>query len=348
MPGTQLPSLQPSFCVQALLSSHAARLSLKLQPVLAEQLSSVQTLPSLQTNALPALQAEALHTSPTVHALPSSQDSAFATFLQPLVGSQLSVLQALLSSQVVATPGRQMPPLHASPWVHALLSLHSAIFAAKTQPILRSHLSSLHGLLSLHTTNLPATQPPSAHTSPAVQASPSSQITELALFLQPLPASQLSVVHSLLSSQFRTPPGLQLPPPQASAAVHAFPSLQATVFAVEVQPIARLQTSSVQGLLSLHTTGWPAMQAPSLHASPLVHWLLSLQGSLLLLCTQPLVTSQLSMVQEFLSSQLTAAPLTQVPTLHESAPVHTLLSSQTLPSLFAVTLQLPSARHAAV
>jgi hypothetical protein len=72
------------------------------------------------------------------------------------------------------------------------------------------------------------------------------------------------MVHELLSLQLMVAPELQVPPPQMSGAVHAFPSLQEIVFgALEQRPLAGLQVSVVQTLLSLQFFCGPGVHAPA-------------------------------------------------------------------------------------
>ena len=64
------------------------------------------------------------------------------TFAQaPVLGSQLSAVQALASLQVVAAPLWHTPAAHTLPWVHGLPSSHStaSVTAANTQPRPGSH-----------------------------------------------------------------------------------------------------------------------------------------------------------------------------------------------------------------
>jgi len=133
-PGKQEPLLQTSPSVHWLLSLQTAVLSACWQPSAPSQLSSVQGLPSLQFRVPPGTQAPSAHASPTVQFEPSEQASALATLLQPAATLQESVVHALLSLQSVAAPGRQEPPLHASPTVHWLLSEHAFVLAEFTQP----------------------------------------------------------------------------------------------------------------------------------------------------------------------------------------------------------------------
>jgi len=134
-----------------------------------------------------------------VQTSPSSQGAPLFLKTQPLVLSQPSSVHLLPSSQTVAAPGRQAPPLHASPLVHALLSSHAAVLAVVTQPLILSQASSVQGSPSWQMRSLPGAQAASAQASPTVQASPSSHGAVLALVTQPLPGSQPSSVQSLPS-----------------------------------------------------------------------------------------------------------------------------------------------------
>src|SRR2546425_1243057 len=87
---------------------------------------TVQGLLSLQTTGMPAWQVPPMHMSSIVHRFPSSQKLLLLTKAQPVRGSQLSVVQTLLSLQSTGMPPRHNPPLHVSPVVQALLSLHGA------------------------------------------------------------------------------------------------------------------------------------------------------------------------------------------------------------------------------
>jgi hypothetical protein len=125
--------------------------------------------------------------------------------------------------------------------------------------------SAVQGLLSLHTTAGPGLHCPAAHVSPAVHALPSEQVPEAGLDWQPDAGLQESTVHALLSLHTTAAPGAQAPAAHTSAAVQAFPSVHGAEFGVKVQPLAGLHASSVQGLLSLHTTATPALHAPPAH-----------------------------------------------------------------------------------
>lgn len=65
-----------------------------------------------------------------------------------------------------------------------------------------------------------------------MHALPSLHATRLLLCTQPLETSQLSSVHTLLSSQSTTTPGRHVPSLQPSPSVHALPSEQDAVLLV--------------------------------------------------------------------------------------------------------------------
>ncbi len=126
----------------------------------------------------------------------------------------------------------------------------------------------------------------------------------MGLKTQPVAVLQESEVHSLLSLQVTVVPW-QRPWVQVSPEVQALESSQVLALFVLTQPLARSQTSSVQGLRS--------SQARSL--ASLRHW--------------PVRVSQPSRVQATLSSQLVAVPR-QEPWLQVSPVVHRSPSLQEL------------------
>lgn len=150
----------------------------------------------------------------------------------------------------------------------------------------------------------PAHIPPE-HTSPTVQAFPSSQTLVFAAWTQPDDGSQLSVVHTLPSSQLGGGPPWQTPPLQASFVVQAFPSLHEWVLFTCTQPVAGLHVSSVQMFASSQLAGPPAWQLPPPHTSPTVQALPSLQAAVLFVWTQPLRGLHVSSVHGLWSSQST-------------------------------------------
>jgi hypothetical protein len=175
VPAWQLPPEHTSPVVQAFPSLHGAVLLVKTHPVANVQVSVVHGLLSLHTIPTP-LHTPPRQTSPIVHGLPSSQGLMLLTWTHPLAGLQLSVVQTLLSLQSsVPVPGWQLPPLQASPVVHALPSSQPAVLSVCTQPVAGLHESSVHGLLSLQFgVPAPGKQLPPPQASPVVHALPSS------------------------------------------------------------------------------------------------------------------------------------------------------------------------------
>lgn len=226
------------------------------------QLSLVQTLPSLQTVALPGWHAPFVHASPVVQALPSLQATLFTSLTQPLTGLQLSLVHRLLSSQFRALPGAQLRAAQASLTVQRLPSEQGSELAACTQPCAVSQLSVVHGLASLQSTTVPARQVPPAHVSPLVHAEPSLQLALLLVTEQPLLTKQLSVVHTLPSSQSLGVCGVQTPFLQVSLMVHGLLSVHGWVLLVNAQPLVGMQPSSVHGLPSAQVVGKPGTQLP--------------------------------------------------------------------------------------
>ncbi len=225
--------------------------------------SSVQGLLSEgQTKAVPPVQTPVLQTSAVVQALPSLHAVLLATLVcrQPLTLSQLSVVQLLLSSQLMTAPLLHRPVLQVSPEVQALPSSQEppSARAACMQPLTLSQLSVVHALASLQFKAPPGLHNPPAQVSPVVQALPSLHAAVLLLWVQPSLASQASFVHGLLSSQLTTDP-LQVPVVQTSLAVQAVPSSQPvpSLTLLWVQPAMLSQASVVQAFPSLQLAALP-------------------------------------------------------------------------------------------
>jgi hypothetical protein len=214
--------------VHGLLSSHA------LVPTLATQLPPRQP-------------------SPTVHGLPSlhTPPSLTATDTQPTDLLQLSAVHALPSSQLMALP-LQVPPLQTSFAVHLLPSSQVAVLAAWVQPVVLAQASSVHGLLSSQLTVAGPAHTPPLHTSPAVHGLASLQTAVLFTCAHPVVASQLSLVHALLSSHEIALPAKHLPPLHRSPLVQTEPSSQAPVLLLNAH-FELTHTSSVHALLSLQS-----------------------------------------------------------------------------------------------
>src|SRR5215468_94231 len=130
-----------------------------------------------------------------------------------------------------------------------------------------SQLSVVHGLLSLQLSAVPAVQVPAWQVSAPLQASPSEHAVPsvTAGCSQPFTASQVSVVHGLLSLQLSGVPGAQVPASQVSAPLQTSPSEHAVPSGTAGcwQPFTASQVSVVHGLLSLQLSGVPAVQAPA-------------------------------------------------------------------------------------
>src|SRR6266849_2358938 len=326
-PPTQVPPLQVSLVVQAFPSLQGLVLLVCTQPVAGLQLSSVQTLPSSQLGAGPPTHAPPAQVSLVVQAFPSLQGLGLLTCTHPLAGLQLSVVQTFPSSQLGAGPPTHAPAAQVSLVVQAFPSLQGAVLLMCTQPVAGLHESSVQTLLSLQLGAGPPTHVPPAQVSFVVQAFPSSQEAVLLVCVHPLAGSHASSVQTLLSLQLGAGPPTHVPPEHVSLVVQAFPSLQEAVLLVCTQPVAGLQLSSVQTLLSLQLGAGPPTQAPPLQVSLVVQAFPSLQGAVLLVWKHPLVGSQASSVQTLPSSQLSGAPGLQVPPPHTSWPLHTVLSS---------------------
>jgi hypothetical protein len=129
---------------------------------------------------------------------------------------------------------------------------------------------------------------------------------------------QPSAVHGLPSVQRVATPEVQAPCTQTSFAEHGFVAAGQGVPSVTLagtQPLSRTHVEAVHGLPSSQFGGGPPTHTPRMQESPVVHRLPSSHeapvGSAT--CWQPRMASQLSVVQEFLSSQSRGGPLTHWP-----------------------------------
>ena len=146
----------------------------------ASQLSSVHSVPSSQSGATPAWHPLPVsQVSNPLQASPSSQ--TMATCVHAPLSSQMSSVHALPSS-TQASPGSARQPCEPS--------LHRSEQSAAPE-----HGSPLCRLQEL-----------AAQVSEPLQNTPSSQGSELSAFTQPRPASQLSSVQTLPSSQLGAAP----------------------------------------------------------------------------------------------------------------------------------------------
>ncbi len=322
--------------VHALLSSQPvpASASACAQPTLVVQLSIEQGLLSSHGSMPVGTQLPPEHVSPVVQGSPSVQAMVLSWWKQPVVSSQASAVQNLLSSQFSAGPPMQLVLAQVSFVVHLLPSSHAAVLGKWTQPEPSKHESLVQTLPSSQPSTLPEQMPPE-HVSLMLHTWPSLHALPLSLAkTQPsvLVGSQLSAVQSLLSLHGFGVAPTQLPPPQMSPNVHAFLSSHSLVLFVKTQPVAGTQVSVVQTLSSVHGGMVAPLQTPWPHASSLVQALLSVQVPVTFVCTQPLAGLQLSDVQTLLSSQLSGlvmhAPVTQVsPVVHASPSLHVAPSS---------------------
>ncbi len=128
---------------------------------------------------------------------------------------------------------------------------------------------------------------------------------------QPVPALQVSVVQTFVSSQLSVG-GAQTPPAQRSGPVHALLSLHAAVLAVLAQPVSALQVSVVQTLVSLQFSAAPAVHTPAWQLSFTVQTLVSALHAVALAtgvkAHAPDVLSQASDVHVLPSLHTVAAP----------------------------------------
>jgi hypothetical protein len=261
------PPAHTSPTEQPFPSSHGPPLLLNVQPVAGLQASVVQTFPSLQVMGWPALQLPPAQTSFAVHALPSLQGRVLFKKEQPLAGTQVSVVQGLLSLQTTAAPGRHAPARQASPVVQAFPSLQGFLLGVWRHPSLGSQASFVQALLSLQFSGAPALQLPPWHASPEVQELLSLQGKLLFVKTQPVAGAQLSLVQMFPSLQVMGAPGVHTPATHASPLVHALPSEQGSCAGMYVQPLAGSQVSIVHTLPSLHSTSGPPLQLPPAQTS---------------------------------------------------------------------------------
>src|SRR5262249_27440133 len=122
-------TVQGLLSLQSLFPAHEAQPEMGVcwQPLTALQLSVVHAFESLQLSAVPAAQTPAWQVSAPLHTVLSAQDVPLVTAAcwQPKAGSQVSVVQTLLSLQLSAVPavhtaaGQGSAPLHTFPPLHA-------------------------------------------------------------------------------------------------------------------------------------------------------------------------------------------------------------------------------------
>src|SRR6185369_8766330 len=99
------------------------------------QLSSVHTLPSLQTRGGPPLHVPPPQVSLVVQALLSLQEAVLFAWKHPVAGMHASSVQTLLSLQSGGGPPLHVPPPQVSFVVQALLSLQEAVLFVWKHPV---------------------------------------------------------------------------------------------------------------------------------------------------------------------------------------------------------------------
>jgi hypothetical protein len=187
------------------------------QPLTGWQVSVVQPLPSSQLSGVPAEHTPAWQVSSPLQTSPSGQGVPLSTGLvvQPKTGSQLSVVHTLPSSQVSGVPAVHTPPWHVSSPLQTSPSRQGVPLTTVVfwQPVTGSQLSVVHGLLSSQLSAVPAVHTPPWQVSLPLQTLPSGHAVPFTtgVLEQPKAGSQLSVVHTLLSSQLSGGPAVQTP-----------------------------------------------------------------------------------------------------------------------------------------
>jgi hypothetical protein len=249
------------------------------QPELVLHESVVHALPSSQLSAVPAVHVPLWHVSAPLQTFASAHDVPFATgvVVQPVDALQPSVVQGLPSLHVSGVPEVQRPLWQVSAPLQALPSEHEVPFVTLVlvQPVPGSQPFVVHGLPSSHVRGVPAVHVPLWQVSPPLHRLPSLHDDPFAtgVFWQPVPGSQLSLVHTLPSLQFGAVPAVHVPLWQVSAPLQAFPSEHDVPFVTGavVQPVPGSQPSVVHGLPSLQTSGVPAVHVPLWHVSAPLH-----------------------------------------------------------------------------
>jgi hypothetical protein len=306
MPATQLstvvhwfPSSQPS------PSGLAGLLHV---PVLGLQTPSVWHWSSNVQPTVPLpVQTPALHVSVGVHLLPSSQPvpSVLAGLLQmPVAASHTPAVWHWSSAvQPTAPPPVQMPVLHVSVLVQALLSLQtvpSVLLGFEQAPVAGLQLpTSWHWSLAVHVTRFLPTHVPAAQASVRVQASLSLQVVPsmTGTALQ-APALHVPVLHASLSAEQST----------------GVPAVHLPALVSQVRPVTHGSVLQSVSFVQLHL---------------LKSW------------AQPVGSTQLSTLQPSESAQLSAPP-PHTPVVHLSPVVQTLPSLHSVPSVCAGFVQVPS------
>jgi ABC-type glucose/galactose transport system permease subunit len=218
-PAVQAPAWHVSAPLHTLPSLHEMPFASAVcwHPFTGSQVSVVHGLLSLQLRAVPAVHTPAWHVSAPLHAFPSLQEVPLrsAVCWHPAIGSQVSVVQKLLSLQSRGVPATHTPAWHVSAPLQRLPSLHEVPFASVVcwHPVTGSQVSVVHGLLSLQLSGVPAVQVPAWHVSTPLHVFPSLHEVPFAsaVLWQPVSGSHVSAVHGLLSLQLSAVPAVQMP-----------------------------------------------------------------------------------------------------------------------------------------
>ena len=114
----------------------------------------MQGLASSQSSGTPPAHPPPWQNSNPLHTLPSLQEtpSGRSVYWHPNMGSQLSIVQGLVSSQLSGAPGEQVPLWQVSTPLQTLPSLHELPSGTGelTQPTTGSHVSVVQALASSH------------------------------------------------------------------------------------------------------------------------------------------------------------------------------------------------------
>src|SRR5437870_2438104 len=179
VPARQMPAWQVSAPLHTLPSLHEVPFASAAcwHPASGSQVSALHGLLSLQSRAVPATHTPAWQVSTPLHASPSLHDVPFGSAVcrHPATGSQVSVVQGLLSLQLRPPPPVHTPAWHVSAPLHASPSPHDVPFggAVCRQPASGSQASVVQGLLSLQLRAAPAVQIPDRHVSAPLHTLPS-------------------------------------------------------------------------------------------------------------------------------------------------------------------------------
>jgi hypothetical protein len=167
----QLPALHTS-AVHGLLSLQLAfvvhdrqlGIGVFVQPLTGLQESAVHALPSSQLSAVPAVHVPLWQVSAPLHTVPSAHEVPLARLAcrQPVTGSQLSVVHALLSLQLSAVPAVHAPLWQLSAPLHTVASAQEVPFTTGVcvHPKTGSQLSVVQTLKSLQVSAVPGVQMP--------------------------------------------------------------------------------------------------------------------------------------------------------------------------------------------